>query len=104
MSNSYNVHFSNGVISFRVYDLIIKVATYSDSAFEACELSGLLSVFIKELQSDDLLVKINAIELLNEVRKRKKGIPIDFPIDTNLQKYERIKSYRLQLLLPGYPF
>lgn len=58
----------NGVISFRVYDLIIKVATYSDSTFDACESSGLLSVFVKELQSDDLLVKINAIELLNEVR------------------------------------
>lgn len=62
------VSCSNGVISFRVYDLIIKVAAYSDSTFDACESSGLLSVFIKELQSDDLLVKINAIELLNEVR------------------------------------
>jgi 26S proteasome non-ATPase regulatory subunit 5 len=58
---------SNGTISFRVYDLVIKVAILSDVAFERCESSGLLTVFIKELQSDDLLVKINAIELLNEV-------------------------------------
>ncbi|CAO3655912.1 unnamed protein product [Mucor fragilis] len=64
----------NGVISFRVYDLIIKVAAYSDSTFDACESSGLLSVFIKELQSDDLLVKINAIELLNEIATTSAGL------------------------------
>ncbi|KAI8642743.1 proteasome non-ATPase 26S subunit-domain-containing protein [Parasitella parasitica] len=64
----------NGVISFRVYDLIIKVAAYSDSTFEACDSTGLLSVFIKELQSDDLLVKINAIELLNEIATTSAGL------------------------------
>lgn len=58
-----------GTISFRVYDLIIKVATISDQAFTECEASGLLNDFTKELQSDDLLLKINAIELLNEVKR-----------------------------------
>lgn len=61
------------MISFRVYDLIIKVATISDTTFEQCESAGLLTVFMNELQSDDLLVKINAIELLNEVKREKKG-------------------------------
>lgn len=52
-----------------MYDLIIKVATISDSTFEQSVSAGLLTEFVNELQSDDLLVKINAIELLNEVRK-----------------------------------
>jgi 26S proteasome non-ATPase regulatory subunit 5 len=65
-------YFRNGTISFRVHDLIIKVATISDDTFSQCEASGLLEEFTKELQSDDLLLKINAIELLNEVIERNK--------------------------------
>ncbi|KAI8368717.1 26S proteasome non-ATPase regulatory subunit 5 [Blakeslea trispora] len=64
----------NGTISFRVYDLLIKVATYSDSNFERCEASGLLEAFVYELSSDDLLLKINAIELLNEIAVTPSGL------------------------------
>jgi hypothetical protein len=48
--------------------LIIAVAGSSDQAFDQCEESGLLYEFTKEMQSDDLLLKMNAIELLNEVK------------------------------------
>lgn len=64
----------NGTISFRVYDLIIKVATISNETFSKSESSGLLSEFVKELQSDDLLIKINAIELLNEIAVNPLGL------------------------------
>ncbi|KAI7891989.1 26S proteasome non-ATPase regulatory subunit 5 [Mucor mucedo] len=64
----------NGTISFRVYDLIIKVATLSDETFKKSEDSGLLLEFTKELQSKDLLVKINAIELLNEIATTPAGL------------------------------
>ncbi|GAA5810808.1 hypothetical protein MFLAVUS_004235 [Mucor flavus] len=64
----------NGTISFRVYDLIIKVAAVSDDAFSRCEASGLLKEFIKELESTDLLIKINAIELLNEIATTTAGL------------------------------
>ncbi|KAG2237758.1 hypothetical protein INT48_009697 [Thamnidium elegans] len=64
----------NGTISFRVYDLIIKVAAISDDTFSQCEASGLLKEFIKELESTDLLIKINAIELLNEIATTTAGL------------------------------
>ncbi|KAI8079124.1 proteasome non-ATPase 26S subunit-domain-containing protein [Gilbertella persicaria] len=64
----------NETIRFRIYDLLIKVASCSDSNFEQCESSGLLTVFVKELQSDDLLVKINAIELLNNIATTPAGL------------------------------
>ncbi|KAI8327173.1 26S proteasome non-ATPase regulatory subunit 5 [Choanephora cucurbitarum] len=64
----------NGTISFRVYDLLIKVATISDNHFKECEASGLLSAFTRELASDDLLLKINAIELLNEIAATPSGL------------------------------
>lgn len=84
------LYISNGTISFRVYDLIIKVAAVSDDTFSRCEASGLLKEFIKELESTDLLIKINAIELLNEVIKKKKNMV------TTILNIE----YRLQLQLP----
>ncbi|KAI8979132.1 proteasome non-ATPase 26S subunit-domain-containing protein [Mycotypha africana] len=64
----------NGIISFRVYDLIIKVATLSDATFEQVKNSDLLTKFGRELETDDLLVQINAIELLNEVATTKAGV------------------------------
>ncbi|KAI8985038.1 26S proteasome non-ATPase regulatory subunit 5 [Pilobolus umbonatus] len=63
----------NDITSFRVYDLIIKVATSSDAAFDMCEKSGLLQKFLGELRTDDLLVKINAIELLNKIALTSSG-------------------------------
>ncbi|KAI9482644.1 MAG: 26S proteasome non-ATPase regulatory subunit 5 [Benjaminiella poitrasii] len=64
----------NGTISFRVYELIIKVAVLSDDTFRECESLDLLTDFIKELESDDLLIKINALELMNEIAATPAGI------------------------------
>jgi hypothetical protein len=61
-------------VKFRIYDLVIKVASSSNHAFELCESTGLLHEFISELQSNDLLVKMNAIELLNEIAATPSGI------------------------------
>ncbi|EIE88212.1 hypothetical protein RO3G_12923 [Rhizopus delemar RA 99-880] len=61
-------------VKFRIYDLVIKVASSSNHAFELCESTGLLHEFINELRSNDLLVKMNAIELLNEIAATPSGI------------------------------
>jgi hypothetical protein len=65
------VYSRNATYSFRVYDLIMKIAGYSDQAFGLCESSGILTQLLEELNTDDLLVRMNAIELLNEVTKRR---------------------------------
>lgn len=53
---------------------MIKVASESDQAFESCEKTGLLEAYLNELQSQDLLVKLNAIEMLNEIAATASGI------------------------------
>jgi hypothetical protein len=53
---------------------MIRISSISDHAFELCETTGLLHEFLSELKSDDLLVKINAIELLNEVAATPAGL------------------------------
>ncbi|CEG70950.1 hypothetical protein RMATCC62417_06760 [Rhizopus microsporus] len=64
----------NETVKFRIYDLLIRISSISDHAFELCEATGLLHEFMSELTSDDLLVKINAIELLNEVAVTPAGL------------------------------
>ncbi|KAG1467509.1 hypothetical protein G6F56_004377 [Rhizopus delemar] len=61
-------------VKFRIYELMIKVASESDQAFESCEKTGLLEAYLNELQSQDLLVKLNAIEMLNEIAATASGI------------------------------
>ena len=72
----------NETVKFRIYDLMIRISSISDHAFELCETTGLLHQFLNELKSDDLLVKINAIELLNEVAATPAGL--DFLEKANL--------------------
>ena len=62
---------SNDTIEFRVFELIVKVAGSSDKGFEMTENQMLLDEIISEAKSDDILIKINAIEMLTEVRDTK---------------------------------
>ncbi|KAI8097236.1 26S proteasome non-ATPase regulatory subunit 5 [Halteromyces radiatus] len=64
----------NGTVGFRVYDLMMKIAGYSDRNFELCESSGILNQFMEELNTNDLLLRMNAIELLNEVAASPSGL------------------------------
>ncbi|CAO3663137.1 unnamed protein product [Umbelopsis ramanniana] len=54
-------------IKFRVYELIIKVAGSSKEGFELAENDMLLDDIIAEVKSNDILIKINAIEMLMEM-------------------------------------
>ncbi|KAH8550626.1 26S proteasome non-ATPase regulatory subunit 5 [Umbelopsis sp. PMI_123] len=54
-------------IKFRVYELIIKVAGSSEKGFELAENDMLLDNVIAEVKSDDILIKINAIEMFMEM-------------------------------------
>jgi hypothetical protein len=68
MSNGKVLKFSSDeTIKFRVYELIIKVAGSSEKGFELAENDMLLDDVIAEVKSDDILIKINAIEMFMEV-------------------------------------
>ncbi|KAJ8663739.1 hypothetical protein O0I10_000012 [Lichtheimia ornata] len=58
---------TSDAVRFRVYDLIIRVAGSSDDAFRLAESSGFLGPILDEVNSDDILVQLNAIEMLKEV-------------------------------------
>lgn len=60
--------YRSDAVRFRVYDLIIRVAGSSDDAFRLAESSGFLVPILDEVNSDDILVQLNAIEMLKEVK------------------------------------
>ncbi|GAB5592201.1 hypothetical protein Unana1_07101 [Umbelopsis nana] len=57
----------NETVKFRVYELLVKVAGSSDKSFERAENEMLLAGLIAEVKSDDVLIKINAIEMFMEM-------------------------------------
>lgn len=61
-------YFRNETVRFRVYELVVNVSGSSDRAFDLGETSGLLQTLIDEVRSPDLLLRLNAIEILGEVR------------------------------------
>lgn len=55
------------VIRFRVYELIVTIQALSDRAFENCKRCGILEKLGKELDGDDMLLRLNCIELLTQM-------------------------------------
>ncbi|CAO3653003.1 unnamed protein product [Cunninghamella blakesleeana] len=64
----------NETVSFRVYDLVMKIAGLSEQHFRLCEDSRILHQLLVELESNDLLLKMNAIELLSNVASTPSGL------------------------------
>ncbi|CAG8472566.1 26439_t:CDS:10 [Racocetra persica] len=57
----------DGIVKFRVFDLMARISLSSPEAFQLCESSGSLEAITSELKSDDLLIKLNAIETLSKI-------------------------------------
>lgn len=55
------------VIRFRVYELIVIIQALSDRALECCKRSGVLERLTKELDGDDVLLRLNCVELLTQM-------------------------------------
>ncbi|ORX51765.1 hypothetical protein BCR36DRAFT_350751 [Piromyces finnis] len=51
------------VVKFTIYDLIVTISSVNDSNFEKCKKAGLFDSMINEINSKDILVKLNTIEL-----------------------------------------
>lgn len=55
------------VIRFRVYELMVVIQALSERAFDSCRKSGVLEKLAKELDGDDILLRLNCIELLTQL-------------------------------------
>ncbi|KAI4502940.1 hypothetical protein M0802_001984 [Mischocyttarus mexicanus] len=64
----------NDHVSFKVYDIVISIATSSKENLEATIQSGFLRSLINILEVDDLLLQLNALESLTPLALTKEGL------------------------------
>nr|CAD7411481.1 unnamed protein product [Timema poppensis] len=55
------------IVRFRVYEVITDVSVNSESGLRASHTSGLLPSLMSELDSDDILLQLNALELFSKL-------------------------------------
>lgn len=79
------------IVRYRVYELAVKMALGSGDAFEFVQSSGLLQRLVKELDLDDVLVKMNCIELLATLMESSEGVQF-------LESEQVIRRLHAQLL------
>ncbi|KAF7990012.1 hypothetical protein HCN44_008686 [Aphidius gifuensis] len=63
-----------GVISFRIYDVVVDIAKHSKENLDASATSGFLSSLINILQDDDVLLQLNALEVMAELASTDYGL------------------------------
>ena len=61
-------------VRFRVYELGVKISSISREAFEFINNLGLITKLIGELESDDVLLKLNCMELLQLLMESPHGV------------------------------
>ena len=79
------------IVRYRVYELAVKMALGSGDAFKFVQSSGLLQRLVKELDLDDVLVKMNCIELLATLMESSEGVQF-------LESEQVIRRLHAQLL------
>ena len=79
------------IVRYRVYELAVKMALGSGDTFEFVQSSGLLQRLVKELDLDDVLVKMNCIELLATLMESSEGVQF-------LESEQVIRRLHAQLL------
>lgn len=62
------------IVRYRIYELVVKMALGGGDAFASVQSSGLLQKLVKELDLDDVLVKMNCIELLVMLMDSSEGL------------------------------
>ena len=62
------------IVRYRVYELVVKMALSGGDAFGFVQSSGLLQRLVKELDLEDILVKMNCIELLVTLMESSEGM------------------------------
>jgi len=55
---------SNDIIRYRIYEIMILLCCTSDSKLSSIDATGLLQPLLSDVNSDDILIQLNALELL----------------------------------------
>ncbi|CAG8666696.1 4654_t:CDS:2, partial [Paraglomus brasilianum] len=64
---------NNDTLKFRVIDLLSRIANISDEAFHLCESSGALYSVVPIFHSNDILLRLNAVESFIQVAETPTG-------------------------------
>ncbi|XP_051835496.1 26S proteasome non-ATPase regulatory subunit 5 [Antechinus flavipes] len=62
-----NVMQTSDIVRYRVYELIVEIASVSPESLKYCTNSGLVTQLIRELTGDDVLVRATCIEMVTSL-------------------------------------
>ncbi|XP_075842084.1 26S proteasome non-ATPase regulatory subunit 5 isoform X1 [Microtus pennsylvanicus] len=62
-----NVMKTNDVVRYRVYELIVEIASVSSESLNYCTTSGLVTQLLRELTGEDVLVRATCIEMVTSL-------------------------------------
>lgn len=69
-----NAQKKSDIFRFRVFELVVIVSEHSPEGLQACVSSGLLPALVAELQTEDILLQLNAIEVLTKLALCQHGL------------------------------
>ncbi|XP_003699936.1 26S proteasome non-ATPase regulatory subunit 5 [Megachile rotundata] len=64
----------NDIITFRIYEVVVDVAKSSKEGLEASARSGFLNSLFDILESEDILLQVNALEILTQLALTEEGL------------------------------
>ena len=64
------------VIRFRVYNLLVRLSLLSPNVLQFIEEEGFINSLIAELESDDILINLNCLELLQQLAGSNGGLEV----------------------------
>ena len=95
----------NDIISFRVYEVVVDIAKSSKEGLEATGRSGFLNSLFHILESNDILIEVNALEILTQLALTEEGLRYLEEQDVLRKLVEKIaqanESPLSNLLVPG---
>ncbi|XP_044745627.1 26S proteasome non-ATPase regulatory subunit 5 [Coccinella septempunctata] len=63
----------NDIVRLRVFEVFVEIAKESKTNFQCLNSSGLISCFLNDLDSNDILLRMNVIEILSQLGKTEYG-------------------------------
>ncbi|KOC66025.1 26S proteasome non-ATPase regulatory subunit 5 [Habropoda laboriosa] len=103
LQNFARLLVKNDTTSFRIYEVVVDVAKSSKEGLEASAQSGFLTSLINILDSEDVLLQVNALELLTQLALTEEGLRFleqQGVLRSLVQKIEH-EVPLLNLLIPG---
>ena len=93
------------IVRFRVYELIVQLACISSEVFEFVQSTGNIHKLIGELESDDVLLKLNCLELLQTLTESPLGLTVVESADVMKKLHSLLMSANqdpfASVLVPG---